>query len=62
MRVLYPIIRLSRVLMDGGSSLNLIYAETLKKMQLDESRILYSDYRGRKASDLTTQPDNKNSQ
>ena len=43
--VLDPIIdgfRMLRVLMDGGSSLNLIYAETLKKMQFDESRILPS--------------------
>lgn len=40
--VLDPIIdgfRLSRVLMDGKSSLNLIYAETLKKMQFDMPRI-----------------------
>lgn len=40
--VLDPIIdgfHLTRVLMDGGSSLNLIYADTLKKVQFDSSRI-----------------------
>ena len=40
--VLDPIIdgyRLSKVLMDGGSSLNLIYEDTLQKMQFDRSRI-----------------------
>lgn len=40
--VLDPIIdgyHLIKVLMDGGSSLNLIYAETLHKMQIDQSRI-----------------------
>ena len=39
--VLSPIVddfRLSKVLMDGGSGLNLIYEETLKKMEIDKSR------------------------
>ena len=31
--------RLTKVLMDGGSGLNLIYEETLKKMEIDKSRI-----------------------
>ena len=30
---------LTRVLMDGGSSLNLIYEDTMKKMGIDPSRI-----------------------
>ena len=30
---------LTRVLMDGGSSLNLIYADTVKKMHIDPARI-----------------------
>ena len=40
--VLSPIVdgfRLTKVLMDGGSGLNLIYEETLKKMEIDWSRI-----------------------
>jgi hypothetical protein len=40
--VLDPIIdgfHLARVLMDGGSSLNLIYADTFRKMGIDSSRI-----------------------
>ena len=40
--VLSPIedgFRLTRVLMDGGSGLNLIYEETLNKMEIDKSRI-----------------------
>ena len=40
--VLDPIINgyhLTRVLMDGGSSLNLIYADTVMKMGIDPSRI-----------------------
>jgi hypothetical protein len=40
--VLYPIIdgfHLTRVLMDGGSSLNLIYEDTVRKMGIDPSRI-----------------------
>ena len=40
--VLSPIVdgfRLTKVLMDGGSGLNLIYEETLKKMEIDKSRI-----------------------
>ena len=40
--VLSPIIdgfRLTKVLMDGGSGLNLIYEETLNKMKIDKSRI-----------------------
>ena len=40
--VLDPIIdgyRLTRVLMDGGSSLNLIYQDTVRKMGIDPSRI-----------------------
>ena len=40
--VLDPIIdgfHLTRVLMDGGSSLNLIYADTVKKMHIDPARI-----------------------
>ena len=31
--------RLTKVLMDGGSGLNLIYKETLNKMEIDRSRI-----------------------
>ena len=31
--------RLTKVLMDGGSGLNLIYEETLRKMEIDWSRI-----------------------
>ena len=40
--VLSPIVdgfRLTKVLMDGGSGLNLIYEETLIKMEIDRSRI-----------------------
>ena len=40
--VLSPIVysfRLTKVLMDGGSRLNLIYEETLRKMEIDKSRI-----------------------
>ena len=40
--VLSPIVdgfRLTKVLMDGGSGLNLIYEETLQKMEIDLSRI-----------------------
>jgi len=40
--VLSPIVdgfRLTKVLMDGGSGLNLIYKETLNKMEIDKSRI-----------------------
>ena len=40
--VLSPIVdgfRLTKVLMDGGSGLNLIYEETLQKMEVDKSRI-----------------------
>ena len=40
--VLSPIVdgfRLTKVLMDGGSGLNLIYEETLNKMEIDKSRI-----------------------
>ena len=40
--VLDPIIdgyHLTRVLMDGGSSLNLIYQDTVRKMGIDPSRI-----------------------
>jgi hypothetical protein len=40
--VLNPIVdhcRLHKVLMDGGSSLNLIYEDTLDKMHIDKSRI-----------------------
>ena len=40
--VLIPIVdgfRLTKVLMDGGSGLNIIYEETLKKMEIDKSRI-----------------------
>ena len=40
--VLSPIVdgfRLTEVLMDGGSGLNLIYEETLNKMEIDKSRI-----------------------
>ena len=43
--VLDPIIdgfRLTKVLMDGGSGLNLIYEDTLDKMQLNTSRIKHS--------------------
>ena len=44
--VLSPIIDgfwLTKVLMDGGSGLNLIYEETLSKMEIDKSRIEQSD-------------------
>ena len=40
--VLNPIVdgfRLTKVLMDGGSGLNLIYEETLSKMEIDKNRI-----------------------
>ena len=40
--VLSPIVdgfRLTKVLMDGGSGLNLIYEETLQKMEIDRNRI-----------------------
>ena len=40
--VLSPIMdsfRLTKVLMDGGSGLNLIYEDTLHKMEIDRSRI-----------------------
>ena len=40
--VLDPIIdgyHLTRVLMDGGSSLNLIYQDTVRKMGIDPSKI-----------------------
>ena len=40
--VLSPIVdsfRLTKVLMDGGSGLNLIYEEMLNKMEIDKSRI-----------------------
>ena len=40
--VLNPIVddfRLTKVLMDGGSGLNLIYEDTLNKMQVDRTRI-----------------------
>ena len=40
--VLSPIVggfRLTKVLMDGGSGLNLIYEDTLSKMEIDSSRI-----------------------
>ena len=40
--VLSPIVdgfRLTKVLMDGGSRLNLIYEETLQKMEIDWNRI-----------------------
>ena len=43
--VLDPIIdgyHLTRVLMDGGSSLNLIYQDTVRKMGIDPSRISQS--------------------
>ena len=44
--VLDPIIdeyHLTRVLMDGGSSLNLIYQDTVRKMGIDPSRITVSN-------------------
>ena len=44
--VLDPIIdgyHLTRVLMDGGSSLNLIYQDTVCKMGIDPSRISQSN-------------------
>ena len=49
--VLDPIIdgyHLTRVLMDDGSSLNLIYQDTLRKMGIDPSRINQSSttYKG----------------
>ena len=42
MLVLSPIVdgfRLTKVLMDGGSGLNIIYEETLNKMEIDKSHI-----------------------
>jgi hypothetical protein len=36
-------VRLTKVLMDGGSSLNIIYAETLGLLQIDLSSILQID-------------------
>ena len=44
--VLDPIIdgyHLTRVLMDGGSSLNLIYQDTVRKMGIDPTRISHSN-------------------
>ena len=44
--VLVPIINgyhLTRVLMDGGSSLNLIYQDTVRKMGIDPARINQSN-------------------
>ena len=44
--VLDPIIdeyRLTRVLMDGGSGLNLIYEGTVRRMGIDPSRISQSN-------------------
>ena len=44
--VLSPIVdgfRLTKVLMDGGSGLNLIYEDTLHKMEIDRSRIKQSN-------------------
>ena len=44
--VLNPIVdgfRLTKVLMDGGSGPNLIYEDTLNKMQIDRSRIEQSN-------------------
>ena len=40
--VLSPIVdgfRLTKVLMDGGSGINLIYEDTLHKLEIDRSRI-----------------------
>ena len=45
--VLSPIVdgfRLTKVLMDGGSGLNLIYEDTLHKMEIDRSRKLPGNY------------------
>ena len=44
--VLSPIVdgfRLTKVLMEGGSGLNLIYEETLQKMDIDWNRIMRSN-------------------
>ena len=44
--VLSPIMdgfRLTKVLMDGGNGLNLIYKESLNKMEIDRSRIEHSN-------------------
>ena len=44
--VLSPIVdgfRLTKVLMDGGSGLNLIYEDTLHKMEIDRSHIKQSN-------------------
>ena len=35
--------RLTKVLMDGGSGLNLIYEDTLNKMEIDRSRIEHNN-------------------
>src|SRR3954465_2745291 len=47
--VLSPIVdgfRLTKVLMDDGSGLNLIYEETLQKMEIDWNRISSTTFRG----------------
>ena len=49
--VLNPIVdgfRVTKVLMDGGSGLNLIYEDTLQKMQMDKSHIeqSYTTFQG----------------
>jgi len=44
--VVNPIVekcRLSKVLMDGGSSINILYLETLKRMHLSETQLIKSD-------------------
>ena len=44
--VLSPIVdgfRLTKVLMDGDSGLNLIYEETIQKMEIDRNRIKQSN-------------------
>ena len=44
--VLDPIIygyHLTRVLMDGGSGLNLIYQDTVRKMRIDPTKISHSN-------------------
>jgi hypothetical protein len=61
--VVNPIVqqcRLSKVLMDGGSSINILYLETLKRMHLSETQLRHSTVKfhgivpGRQASSMGT--------
>ena len=50
--------RLSKILMDGGSSINILYLDTLKRMNLSETQLRHSNIRfhgvvpGRQAQSL----------